>query len=267
MARVIDVNVSDLKVDFFVRRSLNDEHVLALAMIVEAGTDLTPITINEENQVIDGRHRLKAYELVGKKTISCEVKRDLSRGEQLMAALTANMGGSLPPSPQDIRLSIQSMLAAGVPVGTIRKGLPLPPSVSRRYCDDAQSHMKKARVLNAVEAVTDSEMSVAAAADKYGIDVEDLRAEIRGKKKKLVTDAYGLPRIKSEVANRYRSSSQHNAKTLKKLIDAVIDGDCSPKVVEGAIEVFEKYINQQLDNMIAWRNRLAAVKLNQEAAA
>jgi ParB-like chromosome segregation protein Spo0J len=266
MAKTIELPVSEITVDFYVRRSLSDDRVMELGLLLEAGVVLPPITINEQRQVIDGRHRLEAHKLIGTTHITCEMKRDLDRGEQLLEALIANMGGALPPTQSDIRLAIQNMLAAGMKPTTIQKGLPLPPSVARRYISDAQSTANRAKIRSAVEAVTESEMRVQDAADKFGVDVDEVRAEIRGKKKKAKDTTFGLPKIKSELSNRYRSSSQHNAKMFTRLIDGFTDGECSFSMVSEALDLTEKHINVQAQNVASWRQRLAAARRNQEPA-
>lgn len=263
--KIVELPISDIKVDFYVRQSLSEEHVLALGMLFEANEQLPPIIVNEEYQVIDGRHRLKAADMVGRTHIHCEIRRGLERGEQILTALTENMGGSLPPKPADIRLAIQNMLNAGMKPLSIRKGLPLPPSVATRYISDAQSAMSKQRITAAIEAVTEFEMSVKDAAEKFNIDVEELRVAIRGKKKKTNDDALGLPKIKSALSSRYRSCSQHNAKMFDRLMNAFMDGECSEKIINETFDITEKMIMSQASNVNSWRQRLLAVKRNAEA--
>lgn len=266
-AKVVEVPLHEITVDFFVRRSLSEDHILQLAAIVEAGENLTPIILNDKYQVIDGRHRFKAYELANKTTIPCEIHKDLMRGEQILEALVSNMGGSMPPTQSDIRLAIQNMMAAGLKHNKILEGVPLPRATCRRYIADAMSKANKDKIRNAIEAVTDAEMSVADAAIKHGVSIEDLRTEIRGKKKKVKEDAFGMPKIKASITTRYRSSSQYNTALFRKLMDSYMDGECSFTQVMDTLDLTEKAITNQAKSCAEWRQRAAALKRTRENAA
>ena len=61
--------IKDLQVNLFVRKVLNQDHVLYLGQLVEGGVNLPPIKINQDLVVIDGRHRIEAYELLGRTQI------------------------------------------------------------------------------------------------------------------------------------------------------------------------------------------------------
>lgn len=260
-----DVAISDLVVDFYVRRSLNEDRVLELALLIEEGVELPAILIDENRSVIDGRHRLEAFRMAGKTHISCETVKDLSQGEQILRALTENMGGSLPPSRGDVRLAIQNMITAGMKERAIVAGLPLPPSIVRKYLREATSNMSKAKFSAAIESVVDSGMQIKDAAEKYGIDLEDLRDKIRGKKKTIVEKSFGMPKVRAELSGRYRSSSQKNASMFTKLLDCYIDGDVSYKVTSEACDLAEKMILSQAQNVTGWRQRFAQAKKNQES--
>lgn len=263
--KTIELPLDAVTVEFYVRRALSDDRVMELALLLEAGTVLPPILINEEHQVIDGRHRLEAHKLAERKTITCEVRKNLDLGQQLLEALKANMGGAMPPTQSNIRLAIQNMLGAGMSSSAIQKGLTtLPPSVARKYISEAQSNMAHQRMRAAVEAVTDQGMRVQDAAEKFAIDVEDLKTEIRGKKKQLTTAAFGMPKIKAGLSKRYRSCSQANAKLFTRMIEGYGDGECTFNTVLDTLNVTEKMITNQLENLAGWRQRLNAARRNQE---
>src|SRR6266850_7024695 len=100
MAKPVEVLLEQLKVDFFVRKKLNDDRVMQLALLYEAGTELPPIEINWDKQVIDGRHRKAALEMLGRKTALCHDIGQKALGESIVLALRANVGGALPPTKE-----------------------------------------------------------------------------------------------------------------------------------------------------------------------
>lgn len=259
MSRVKYVPLKDITTDFFVRTTTNDDHVFALAQLVEAGVEMTPIIITPDNRVIDGRHRMKAYDLAGKKEIPCEVRANLSKADEMLLAISANMGGSLPPTATDIRTAIANMLQAGIKPSQIEKGLPqLPKSVCRRYINDAYANIAKRKLNEALSAMSEGNLSAKAVAEKYDVDLATLQAKIKGKRKK--DTAQGPAKYKSVISSHYRSLSQKNRVMCEKLLDAYTDGELSSSGVESVIDTLEKSIKQQLSNLGSWRLRYEAAR-------
>jgi ParB-like chromosome segregation protein Spo0J len=255
------VKVADLTVSFFVRKSLSDDRILQFGLLYEAkATDIPPIEVNERLEVIDGRHRLEGLKMAGILETDVEIKSGLSRAEEILEGLKANMGGAMPPTAADIRLAIQAMLTAGLSARDVQKGLPLPPSIAKRYVSDAQSAMAKQRMASALDAVADGEVKPAEAAEKYGVDVESLRAAVRGRRKTAATDSLGFPAIKAALSTQYRSQSQKNASMFQRLIDGYADGDCTYSMVNNVFDHAEKMMQQAASRIPDWRKRLDAAK-------
>ena len=71
--RVETVALKDLKLNLFVRQALNQDHALFLGELLENGVNLPPIRITRKREVIDGRHRIEAYELNNRTEIEAEI--------------------------------------------------------------------------------------------------------------------------------------------------------------------------------------------------
>jgi hypothetical protein len=184
MAKPVDILLTDLKVDFFVRKKLNDDRVLQLAMLYEANEPLPPLEVNWENQVIDGRHRKAALEMLGRKTASCHSVGQKTLGDSLVLALKANVGGALPPTKDDIVHTMIQLLNQGWPQRKILAAIPFPLEVSKRYIKDAWGIVLNAKLSSAMKAISEDGLTVKVAAEKFGVPVEKLQEHLNPNRKK-----------------------------------------------------------------------------------
>lgn len=261
-SKIVEVPMHEISVDFYVRQSLSEDRVAVLTELVKSGNELPPIILNDKNQIIDGRHRYNAYRAAGKSTIKAEIRKDMLRGEQILEALTSNMGGSLPPTQADMRLAIQNMLAAGLRQGAIVAGISLlPASTVKRYIKEAQSSMVKQKLRLAVDAVA-NDMTIPAAAAKFSVSIESLKLEITGKKRKDKEEYMALPKIKAGISNRNTTYSHQQAKMFQGIMQAFTDGDMPFKEAMDAVDHAEKVVLGQVQNIAGWRMRFEAARRN-----
>lgn len=129
----IEVDLRNLKTDWFVRTGLNEDHVLHLAELIEAGTELPPISITSDMLVVDGRHRIEAYKLNSLDKIKATLVEVRDKTSLIAEAYRANIGGALPPTPADTEHTIKLLVGSGASMKKIATLLGLPPSITRRY--------------------------------------------------------------------------------------------------------------------------------------
>ncbi|HNS34400.1 MAG TPA: ParB N-terminal domain-containing protein [bacterium] len=98
---LVSVLISDLNKNLFVRQELDQNHVLYLAELIEAGVVLNPIEITPDMAVIDGRHRIEAAELNSQVEIKARIVSISDESELVARAYRANVGGALPPTQED----------------------------------------------------------------------------------------------------------------------------------------------------------------------
>lgn len=177
--KIQTVPLKDLKSNLFVRQALNPEHALFLAELVENGVTLPPIKITHELVVIDGRHRIEAHELNNRTEITCEVVDVKNETDLIAEAYKANIGGSLPPTPQDTEHTIMLLLDRDETMKRIAELLGLPAGMARKYINSVKSKTSRQKLMNAASAVTDGGLTVAKAAEQYGVELEKLK-EILG---------------------------------------------------------------------------------------
>lgn len=251
---------TDLKLEFFVRKRLDDDYVIQLGELYEAGIVLPPITVVEGTmEVVDGRHRLAAHDLLGRDMVPVKFISPASRAELLCEAFKANYGGPRPPSREDIEFTIAQLVAQGMGQAKIADALPFPKSLVRRYIANVTSTLARQRISAAASAVVDGELTVPKAAEKFNVDTEQLRNVLTGKKKKKI----GIGEIKAGVTSRFRSTSLKNANAIKNMLDLYDDNKLSEKNVKLVLDHISQCIRQMTHSHSQWMERFTA-KINGE---
>ncbi|MCX6713113.1 MAG: hypothetical protein NTY66_02820 [Candidatus Vogelbacteria bacterium] len=247
------VLIAGLSKDFFVRVGLDDNRVLYLAELYEAGVDIDPILITADGRVVDGRHRIAAHEFLDRDTIEAVTTLVTDEAELIGMAYKANCGGALPPSTADTEHTVRRLLDLGKSPKHIAGQLGLPASVARKYISQIEAKQKRARTMRAVGAVTDGGLSIAKAAEAHGADPEDVRAVISGRKKKMPKN--GLDGIKLRLTATYRSLGVGNAAVFRGLIEMFGDGDVSEKQALELFKQAERLMKQSSSRLTEWRKR------------
>jgi|SRR5215831_5687086 len=258
---VIEVEIGDLQIDYYVRQKPDPDHVLYLAELLEGGVELTPIEIvpNADGTgyiLRDGRHRIEANQMLDRPTIKARVLPPAQdKAHEIALAFKANAGGSMPPSRDDTEHTIRLLLTEGVPVRDIAKLLPLPGSLAKKYIGAIHQRQLRARMKEAVEAVSEGTLNAPQAAERYKVDLDMLRKELGGRKKKA--NWRGLE-IKRVIRSRFRSLSQGNAQMLRKLIAGFEDGDVSGQMLDTAVATLVESIRQLSVSLNGWKDRMKA---------
>jgi hypothetical protein len=255
--KIVMVLLSELSEDFYVRQQLDEEHALFLAGLIEDGVNLPPITITADYQVIDGRHRITAHDLLGLDKIKAEMIETADKVELIATAYRCNTGGALPPTKEDTEHTIRLLLENRVSKTKIRELLELPSSLGRKWVDNVQSKMNRQKTMAAMDAITDGGLNARQAADKYGVPLEKLKEALSGRKKKSKTD--GISGMKRDLTQRYRSVGVQNGGTLGRLLKLVEDGDVSPKQAKVIIAHLERLQAQSAGKVGEWRKRFEAL--------
>jgi uncharacterized protein (DUF433 family) len=260
MAKTIQCRISELKTTFFVRTGLDQEHVLKLADLYSAGEKLPAIKITPNKEIIDGRHRVEAQEVAFTKDtlIDCEVISSNDPLDLIAAALQSNEGGPLPSSRADMVHTIGLMLSRGATDRAILDKLNfLPRGVIRKYMEIAKSNLKKRQIQQAKEAVSDG-ATVKEAAERFGLDVKDLKAAIAGPK--IAAGSSGLEKLTSTISNRFFAMNRSNQAMVKRVVTGYSDGEVPEKVVDSVLTHIEKLLAAAQRRSKDWRKRFEAAK-------
>ncbi len=232
------VKLSDISETFVVRVKLNDDHVLYLASLLEAGKDVEPLLLSDEgNVLVDGRHRLAAIRLTGGiEEFPCEIRKFDSEGDMLIAALEANVGGSLPPSPADITLTMQLLLSAKMSkkeiVEKVNQIVGFPPSLIKKHLNKVQANLNLARLQKAVSAVARGDLTVQQAAENNSVDLGDLRDALSANGKRRGERDHDINKLKAHVGQNFTRASSVMGHNLSLLATHLEDGDVKPSDVK-----------------------------------
>ena len=252
------IPIKDLDVNLFVRKELNPDHVLYLADLIHNGVKMrTLIKVTEKNEVIDGRHRVEAYELCNTKSVKCEIVKVASKAEIISEAYRSNVGGSLPPTPQDTEHTIMLLLEQNETIKRIGELLGLPPAMARKYVRSVKSRMSRAKLQHAATAVTDGGLTVAKAAEQHNVDPDKLREILSGRRRK---QKWGIPEIKRNLTNAYKTVGMKNSRILRKMFEKYEDGDVSEKQVKAVIAHIEHLQKQSARTFAERKKRFTALK-------
>ena len=262
--RTIDIPIDSIQCTFFVRKKLDEDRVIQLALLMENGADIPPIRVTEDRVLIDGRHRVEAARLAGWKDIKAQVEpSNADKGVLIAEAFAANCGGSVPPSKADILFTIQQLLQQGWGTTKIAKALPFPLPVSRRYISDTQSKIRSAQVNQAIIDVRDRGFTVLQASENRGVEAEAIQAAMSKQSKRIA----GAEEYKGNLTSRFRSLSRTNASLFQKVIDAYEDGEITIDYVRELMDHTAGLHVQSQRAFEGWRTRFAALLANERKVA
>ncbi|MDD4897585.1 MAG: ParB N-terminal domain-containing protein [Candidatus Paceibacterota bacterium] len=255
------VNLSELQTNLFVRKELNQEHVLYLAELIENGVEMKdPIEIAESTNgvcpVVDGRHRKEAYELNNLKEIKVKVLQFEDEAEMISYAYRQNSGGSMPPSQEDTEHTVMLLIEKGEKQKRIAELLGLPVSLVRKYIKCVQSKQARLKIKKAVVAVAEGGLTVTKAAEKYNVEPEKVKEVLSGRKKKLKV---GIPEIQGNLTKSHKSLSQKNASLMRSILEKYEDGDITESQAR-EIFVHIEQLQKRASRAIAdWKKRFEAL--------
>jgi len=247
--------IKDLKTNLFVRSSLDQDWALQLAEFLDAGKKLKAIEINQENVVIDGRHRIEAHELCNLTEIEYVVTHTKDENDLIARAYKANVGGSLPPRVEDTEHTIRLLLQRDAGLKEIADMLALPPSIARKYAANVRSKDERAKIHRAAMAVTEGGLTVAKAAEQHGADEDKVREVLGGKSKK---HKKGVEEMQRSLTQQFKSNSSKIAALMRSVFEKYEDGDVSTRQVTDIIDHVENLLKRSHRNLTDWKKRFAA---------
>lgn len=247
--------IADVKKDFYVRKQLDDERVLMFAALYESGAKVPPIVINEDNVLIDGRHRLEAREYLDFKNIEAEVREITDKVKLITEAFRSNVGGPLPPTLQDTEQTIEMLLELGETRKSIAKHLRMPPAMIRKLVGNVQSRLARKKLQAAASSVTEGGLTVVKAAEQYKVDIDALKETLSPRRNKK----HGIPEIQRQLTSTYKSVSIKNSKLCKSLLEKFEDGDLTEKQTREILDHLSTLTRQTYHNVMEWKGRFNAM--------
>ena len=261
--KTVNLSLEKITERVYVRRQLDDDRVLYLAEQYEAGTKIENIAVTEKTHVlVYGRHRLAAMRFLGLKETRVDILPEMSDEDILTQAFRENYGGPMPPSTADIGFTIEQLLNLGVSGDEIRKRIPLPPAMARKYLSNVRTRLTANRTLAAVRAVQEENLTVLAASLKFNVKEQAIKEIIAGRRRKKE----GLPEIKAALEHIFRTRGQLVRGQMIKLRDYYEDGHIKMMHVQEMLTYVHKANQSMARSLEDWVNRFDSMNENKKKA-
>ena len=260
------LKLADIKERFYVQVNLDETRVNHFMDLKTAKAELSPIQIgflndSEELILIDGRHRKVAYEWLGNTATDCIVKHYASEADMIVEALEANVGGSLPPKPEDITHVMELLLASGVSRREIirkvtgRTGFPA--KLVATHVRNVQNVLTQARLRRAVHAVAEGGKTIEEAAQEYDVNLERLRTELlKGKKLDENEGVTNLSQAQAWTNKKVGSLNRSLARLYGKISRDLGDGLLTLEQAEDIMEYMGKMVQRIVSSHDDWKSRI-----------
>lgn len=246
------VAVNDLKLDFFVRTTLNDDRVIQMALMYESDglKALPPLLVTKDYKIIDGRHRLEGLKMFGAKNAPIEIDPETDPIKLYQKAIDANLGGSLPPSTADIQSNMQSMIKNGMKSTEIKTwwSTRIGTASANKNYGYASSHLTASKLIQAISAITNEGLTVLQSAQKFGVDVGSIQDKLNGRNKKLSNSV----KVVNELTNKAEGLNRSIGKTFSHLMTDLTRGEADPLEVRKYIDKIKnegEYLSQKASDM------------------
>jgi transposase-like protein len=207
--------------------------------------------------IVDGRHRKMAYEMCDRAEVEVKVLKFTDEVEMITYAFRANAdpAAPLPPSTHDIEHTVELLLERGQTIKAIVEALGLPAKMTRKFVQQVNDRLERAKVMRAAAAVTEDGMRVTDAAQKFGADPEKVKIVLSGNRKKRKDDMKELER---KLTHFFKSVSQRNAATCRKMLEEYDNGDVSAAEVRKVLGKIAAWQKQSARALGDWQARFEA---------
>jgi ParB-like chromosome segregation protein Spo0J len=254
--RTQKVLLADLHINMFVRCELDQDHVLYLAGLIDNGIQMSARirVVDRDKQlfILDGRHRKEAYELCGMKEVEVDIVTVTDELELISEAYRANTGGSKPPTIADTEHTVALLLERDESIKSIAELLGLPVSLTRKYTTEVKSRISRSKMQEAVRLVTNENFSAAMAAEKAGVELEKLKEQLSGKRRKRKDEVADMQRNLTKIHKSFGLRHHH---LVRALVPKFEDGDVSKKQVDAIFEQMRKFATTTIRNISDWEAR------------
>lgn len=270
MAKHRVVALKDVKTNFFVRKGIDQDHVLMLAELyesallenkgdqVQASKAIAAIEVTSDLVMVDGRHRKEAMELAGITEARVEDVGSLTDAEIIVRASRANYGGSLPPTREDMIYTVEQMITRmGMSAATVEAHMTMiPKTVIRKYINMANKRINESKIKMALGDIA-SGMGLLQAARVHGLKAEALKLVIEGKKPKSKA---GTAQLNSQLSTYAKTFGLQTTRVVNKALEDYKDGEIAFETAQTVVNHYGHLLRRMFLRVSDWDNRLKALK-------
>jgi len=247
-----------VKVPFYVRTHLIESRVAFFMGLYAAKAAVDLPVIDQSDNLVDGRHRFAALERLEVVEAEFGIAKEQDRTKLIVLACQANLGGSLPPTQQDLVHTAELLFKQKQTRRQIIDQLigisGFPREFAIRVVDDAKSNIAEARLNQAVHAVVDEGLTVVEAAARYEVDGRTLRGKLSGKPVKKI----GAGEFNAAFSTKFRSHSASVARQMRTLKNGVDDGTISETSAKAIICHVKRLVRRTEKSFKEWERRFEA---------
>ncbi len=253
MGIIIEVEISKLKDSFDIRSLLNQEHILFLWGLIDAGVELPPIKITKDFSIIDGRHRRDAYEHANIPIIKAEIVDTDSTIEIVKQALEANWGGALPLTKNDLYRTMTILINRKYSKDRIFNEFKsiLPMALIRSSHHNAVWQINNKKVNEAIDLIRTSNLTVKKAAEIIGISEKSVKDKLDRRK---IGDN-GNPHLKGTLSKMFTHFDKSLGKVVSKIFQDFEDSEQTKLETETILKFLAKLIINQNRMYADWQKR------------
>jgi hypothetical protein len=254
MAKIITVKIADIKDGFYVREKMDDDRVLFLASLIDAGVELSPIKLTPNLEIIYGRHRREAHKFLDRETIKAEILEGKDDVLTLInLSLEENLGGALPPTKEDIIHTIKHLINKSYSQQQILNSLQnhLPRSMLRVLYQRASSDIVKKKTAAAIDLMSKG-ATIKYAAETEKVSVEAIQKELKHRSNK---NGNGTHNLRAIFQNRFNHFNRSNGQLVMQLFQEYQTGDRTKNDTNDTMKLLGKLIGNQNRLWMDWESR------------
>jgi hypothetical protein len=201
---------------------------------------------------------------LGDKKLECETRVFETKEDMIVASLKANVGGSLPPKPENLTHTMSLLFASGVfrkrIIAMVSDQTGFPPRLVQKHIKDVQTVIAHRRIRNALNAVVKAGKTVDEAAAEQGVKVELLKKKLEGK----VNNKAGAPDIdhaKAFAAKKFQGLNHSVGHLYSRLSRDLTDGLINNEDIESVLVYIDGLLERARIIHSSWVKRLNAKNL------
>ncbi len=204
---------------------------------------------------VDGRHRHWAWTVHGVKETAVTVAEYETYVDLISEASKANLGGSMPPTPEDRKLTVRNLVQAGASHREVAEAIGFTMGMTRRMVEQAKAEINRARLIDALDEYRLGNTPLPQIAAKHRVDEDKLRELVgvsgrRGKKK--------IKELHTQLTATAKGNAARRSKLFASLMDKYQDREVTVKQVRQVFKHLQDTLARQEKHIKEWESRFEA---------
>jgi len=205
---------------------------------------------------VDGRHRHWAWTAHGVKETTVMVAEYETYIELISEASKANLGGSMPPTPEDRKHTVRTLVQAGASQREVAEAIGFTIGMARRMVEQAKAEINRARLIDALDEYRLGNTPLPQIAAKHRVDEDKLRELLgvssrKGKKK--------LKELHTQLTATAKGNAARRSKLFASLMDKYQDREVTVKQLRQVFKHLHDTLARQEKHVKEWESRFESL--------